>query len=372
LVSSAPIEKSSEKFSTLGFDISIGSSLEDREWDQFLNSSPLGQFQQSSMWALTKHAEGWRPIRAIIRKEGKILGGFQILCRQKKVGTIAYVSKGPVVSPETPDMSQAVVRVLLEVVKKRRILALIVQAPENSESVASQLDCAPFVRNLIVRINEATLRVDLSEGIDTTFEGFSASTRKKIRRAQRRGVLVREGSRDDVPTFFELMKQTCQRQGTQPNPHDVKGAMALFDAFASAGCIRLTFAECDGKTIAGLLSIPFGRSLTLWKKGSDSSDHSRHPNELLTMEAFDWGCKHGYEYADFGSLQKSIARALQAGTELTPEQMQTRDFFNIGFGGHPKLMPESRLFIPNRILRLFYSFISVTPLRRAGCIGIGG
>jgi peptidoglycan pentaglycine glycine transferase (the first glycine) len=364
--------ESSHEAAASGLDVAIGSSLEDREWDQFLKTSTLGQFQQSSMWAVTKHAEGWRPVRAIIRRDGRILGGFQILCRKKRIGKIGYVSKGPVVSPETPEVSRALVDLLLRVVKKEGILALIVQAPENSEQLALLLDGHPFVQNSIVSINEATLRIDLSSGFDAAFERFSASTRKKTRRAQRRGVVVREGTRAEVPAFFELMKQTCQRQGTQPNPQDVNGTLALFDAFASLNCVRLTFAECEGKAIAGLLSIPFGSCLTLWKKGSDSSDHSRHPNELLTMDAFEWGCKHGFQYADFGSLQISIAEALQAGTELTDEQMQTRDFFNIGFGGYPKMMPKSRLYIPNGLFRQIYSFVCATRFRSVLKVGIGG
>src|SRR5215831_9968162 len=65
----------------------------DAEWDGFLAASPLGHFQQCSLWALAKNAEGWKPLRMVLRKQGRLAGGFQILWRRTRLGPIGYIYK---------------------------------------------------------------------------------------------------------------------------------------------------------------------------------------------------------------------------------------------------------------------------------------
>src|ERR1017187_3150477 len=75
----------------------LSPELEDPYWDDFLKATPLGHFQQSSLWARAKDIEGWRPVRMILTLDGQIAGGFQILTAHTRFGLIGYVSKGPVV-----------------------------------------------------------------------------------------------------------------------------------------------------------------------------------------------------------------------------------------------------------------------------------
>src|SRR4051812_17228245 len=72
--------------------------LTDSAWDDFLQGTSLGHFQQSSLWARAKSGQGWRPIRIVLRLDGQIAGGFQILARRsRRFGSVGYIYKGPVV-----------------------------------------------------------------------------------------------------------------------------------------------------------------------------------------------------------------------------------------------------------------------------------
>ena len=68
-----------------GLQVHHSTALEDPAWDEFLESVPSGEYQQSSMWAQTKAAEGWQCSRTIVTNHlGAIVAGFQLLIRRKK------------------------------------------------------------------------------------------------------------------------------------------------------------------------------------------------------------------------------------------------------------------------------------------------
>ena len=70
-------------------------------WDEFLGSSPRGQFQQSTGWAQVKAREGWSAVREYLDPTAPRSGGFQLLWKKSRLGRVGYVSKGPVLPEET-------------------------------------------------------------------------------------------------------------------------------------------------------------------------------------------------------------------------------------------------------------------------------
>lgn len=332
----------------------ISEQAEDTCWDSFLQQTPLGQFQQSAIWAAVKNLEGWRPVRVVLTLDDEIAGGFQILRRSSWWGGIGYVKKGPVLLPNYPWLAEYATELLQKVVRKKRLRALVVQPPDLCEGMSAGLARSGFEPNVLTHAYEATWIVDLKDGIEALERRMNKWTRKKIKQAINRSVTIREGEREDVRTFFELMLSTCQRQGVAPSPRNERMLLALWDAARPAGCIRLTFAEYERKPLAGLVCIVFGQTAYLWKKGWSSSDGLRHPNELLTYEMLRWANSRGYQFADFCAVDFGIAVTMLRGQPLSPEQETSRDVFNIRFGGSPRLMPEARVYFPNPMIRLAY------------------
>ena len=93
--------------------------LEDSNWDDFLEATPLGHFQQSSLWARAKDIDGWRPLRTILTLDGQIAGGFQILTRHTRFGLIGYVSKGPVLIKEEDGLLDFMMELVVSAVNNR-------------------------------------------------------------------------------------------------------------------------------------------------------------------------------------------------------------------------------------------------------------
>ena len=61
----------------------VSERLDDPEWDAFLAATPGGTYQQqTSLWARTKTFVGFRARRIVARREGRVVGGMQILVRR--------------------------------------------------------------------------------------------------------------------------------------------------------------------------------------------------------------------------------------------------------------------------------------------------
>jgi hypothetical protein len=210
-------------------------------------------------------------------------------------------------------------------------------------------------------IINSTLIVELQGGIEALRRSMRRTTVSEIGQAERRGVRIREGDVRDLSLFFELMSGSCRRQGTRPNPSSEKVLREIWGRFSVSGSIRLNIAECEGEPVAGALCIAFGDRVTFWKKGWGSRHADRKPNSLVCYEALQWSCFNGYRYFDFASLDRSIACSILRGSPLSEAQRRGRDFFHLGFGGRPVLLPEARILIANRPLRAAYGWVVNNP-----------
>ncbi|MDR3566739.1 MAG: GNAT family N-acetyltransferase [Syntrophobacteraceae bacterium] len=324
---------------------------EDLCWDKFLQESPPGQYQQSTMWARAKEAGGWRPVRVVLTLGEQIVGGFQILRCKRWWGGIGYISKGPVVSAKHPEMADYAAELARDVSRRERLLALVVQPPDTCEQMAASLAAGGFSPGAPVDVSMADWYFDLRGGLEVLESQMSRQTRRKVRQAVRRGVAIREGGRQDMELFFHLMESTCRRQGVDPSPPDVSHLLALWDAAHPLGRLRLFFAEHDGRVLSGLLCIAFGKTFTMWKRGWSGMEGEGRPNELITFEALKWAVLNGYDFCDYPAFDERMAMAIQNGLPLSPEQERSRYCFITRFGGMARFAGEPRQFYPNPLVR---------------------
>jgi hypothetical protein len=337
---------------------------EDASWDEFLQESPFGQFQQSTIWARTKSIEGWKPLRLVLTSDGAIAGGFQLLWRSSWWGTIGYVSKGPVVLPGWTGIAEYASELLQDMARREGLRGVVVQPPDACPGLSTYLADAGFRLNALVGVADATWIIDLRDGFEAVTHRMQTEARRRVRQAADRCVMVRQGGKQDLQMFFDLMLCTCRRQKVSPNPGSVRQLFALWDAAQPSGCLRLFFADYGSKTLAGSLCIAFGKTFTLWKKGWTSTESQRHPNELLAYEVLKWACLNGYEFADFSAFDKRMAITLIRGEALTQEQARTRYMFLVKFGGSPRLLPPARLYLPNSWMRGLHRIVFQKRIRR--------
>jgi len=321
-------------------------------WDAFLESIPEGHFQQSSMWAEAKTIEGWEPILVTFERDGQIRGGFQILTKHTRFGRIGYVSKGPALADEHPDLQAQALKSLADTSRKHGLRALIVQAPDHTRLTPGQFRELGFLPNHLINVISATLVIDVGRSREEILAQMRRTTMLELKRAQKRGIKIREAGQNDLGTFFDLMVETCKRQETSPSPASVPAFQKLWEAFGDR--LRLTLAEFEGQPVAGTVCLCFGDRVTFWKKGWSGAHRDKHPNQMVMFEAIEWSQQHGYKRFDCAGMSRDTAESLVHGRRLSELQKTGRDFFLLGYGGAPVLLPESWVLIPNPLSRLVY------------------
>lgn len=328
---------------------------DDPVWDDFLRATPCGQFQQSSLWARFKKAEGWQHHREILTgPQGETLGGFQVLWRRKGPLRIGYISKGPAVSQETPGQAALFSAVITASARELGLSMLILQQPDESSEFLHAVPDSPWIRSNPMHVVDATYLVDVRPTPEAMRARMSASLRRNLRKARQQPSQVVVGGEEDLPVFFELMRATCERQGVKPNPPSLAALRELWRHFAPANAVRLTLLRCaDGTTPAGKLSIRFGNCLTVWKKGWDGTHNQVHPNELLEEESLEWAHGQGLASCDFCSFSRTVAEEILRNPDARLP-LSSRDEYHLRFGGQPKVLAPPLVLLPNPLLRMLY------------------
>lgn len=334
------------------------------DWDSFVDRHPHGQYQQATPWFVTKAREGWSAVWVSLRgSEGSALrAGAQILIKKTRFGPVGFLNKGPLVQ-SGEDAAEAICRAVGQAQDRLGLRAIIAQAADRDTVVSPALERAGFGRDTLLPIISATQVIDVSRPWEAIEKDFRRSTRKKIRQGKDRGVVITEGGAADVAQFFELMKSTCVRQETSPNPASVEATQALWQAFETPRRIRIHFAEHEGRRIAAGLCLLFGDRVTFWKKGWDQSNPLLQSNTILTCNAIQWAAEHGYKWLDFSAVSRDVAEAMIAKAELPADVEERRDFFNLGFGGEGWVLPPVLVRFRTRLERWAFRCAQRPPWR---------
>ena len=139
---------------------------------------------------------------------------------------------------------------------------------------------------------------DLTRPEDAMWAALESQARQNVRRAERGGVVVREGhGLDDLRSFHRMhahVRKSKYRLLAQPFGF----FESLHAAFAPDGRLVVMLAEADGVPIAGILFLIHGD--TLYYKFNASLELALRPNDLLAWSGMRMGRRLGLARLDFG------------------------------------------------------------------------
>ena len=338
---------------TNSYRIEISEVIRDDQWDSFLEKISEGSFEQMSGWAEAKWSAGWKPLRVVVLLEDRILGGSQILVKHLPFGfRVGYLPRGPVCENGRDDVLMLMLAALKKVCKDSHLSYLIVQ-PANGGLIEDSLIQSGFHRNSTLGIIRATAWIDLSSEEEEIFSKIDKSYRQNIHIAERRGVTVREGGKEDITRFFQLMLETCKRQEVSPNPSYEDFFHQLWGSFAPRAHARLFLAEYDGEVLSGIFAISINTVFKIWKIGWSGKHSDVKPNHLLHWEVMKLAKREGYRRLDFVGIDRKVAEMILDGRPFK-EVASGSAFFKLAFGGKVELLPDVYYFIYNPVLRFAY------------------
>ncbi|MEN6337657.1 MAG: GNAT family N-acetyltransferase [Phycisphaerales bacterium] len=349
---------------TTDYSFQLSEESRDPQWDRFVAETPGGHHVQTSLWGQVKAVLGWSAKRLVARQGDEIVAGAQVLCRQiPMVGGIGYVSAGPLLKYEEPALVESMFRELMHFSRNQRLQYVVVQPPTDSETIGGQLSSLGFTTSTVELLPTASLVTDLSPSVEDLLGQMRRQTRRNIAKGEESGITVREATREDLPLFCSLNAATCRRQNATQFCEDY--FIRMWDVFEPAGYIRIFVAEYAGEPVSALMVIPFRDTVIAKVLGWSGQHGERRPNETLFWSTIQWAKTHGYRWFDMEGINRAGAVEVLNGRPLPEPLLKAPDFFKYGFGGKPVLLPESREYIQNAVLRWGYQkFLSGEGNRR--------
>jgi len=291
--------------------------LTDREhfdseaWNSFVAASPTGHLLQSWQWGQLKAAFGWQAVCVGVEDRGCLVAGAQVLFRSLLPSfpylSIAYVPKGPIVDFGTQEISEALFSAIHRLARQKGAILLKIE-PELSHSPAlvRQLQACGFRPSQQTIQPRSTLHIDLRADANEILARMKSKTRYNVRLAGRKGVLVREGTADDLPIFYRLIELTGRRDGFAV--HSQGYYETAYRLFVPSGLARLFLATYGDRVIAGLMVFAFGQRAWYMYGASSDRERNRMPNHLLQWEAIRWAREQGCLTYDLWGIPDEVGK----------------------------------------------------------------
>lgn len=237
-----------------------------------LESLPAPNLLQSGFWAAFKGRFGWESRGFMIHCSGEDGHSLDVpllvLERPLAAGyRLAYIPHGPAPSSPLPgepcDCLEILSKALAPLLSPRTLFIRydVPWGTEGEDNFPRPL-CRPLRKAALDIQPPDTVVLDLRLSEDELLAGMKPKTRYNVRLAEKKGVRVREGGPGDIPLWYDLYRETAERDGI--SLHGREYYEALFDTAANypgpRPRLRLLLAEAEGRVLAGIVVAVFGKA----------------------------------------------------------------------------------------------------------------
>jgi len=282
-------------------------------WNYALRALPYAHVLQTWEWGEFKRTTtGWNPLRLAFKQGDAIVAMASVGIRSIGQLKVMYVSKGPALAYEDSVLTAQVLDYLQSLARKQFaiwlkidpdvILATGVPGEEDDQpdptgqAVLQTLQARGWrFSNDQVQFRN-TVNIDLTLDEETLLAQMGQNTRRKVRTAEKKEVMVRSGTEADLHILYDLYKTTGERDGFLIRPLEYYTHEWRY--LIQAGLAQPLIAEFEGKPIAHIILFHFGRKCWYFYGASANDERDRMPNYLLQWEAMRWAKAQGYAIYD--------------------------------------------------------------------------
>ena len=340
-------------------------------WDEAVARMPDGNVYQTSGWARGKGPRFEPRVVTLPDEGGGIRAGAQLLIRTFGPFTrAAYVPYGPLFSDIDTGCRRDrhhMIDLVEDTARAARCGVVLIQPSRRDHTTARVLESRGYRRAPVEVATTATLEVELGRPDEELLADMSKSRRRNVRRAERRGVVVDQGSRSDLAQLARLCRLSAERHGFLPMSLDY--LYRQWDALHPAGHLHLFLARLDDCVVAAGTAQAFGRwaefKLTGWDASAEAG--SAFVNEAVHWAMMSWVNQSGHQALDLGGLPRN--RAVQMRERGNDEVLRgTGSEFKLGWGGQVRIYPATYQKVQGPMGHLTYSL----PSRLLDDHGLGG
>jgi len=278
----------------------------EEKYKKFLLNNDRCNFQQSLEWGNVK--KDW--IKEVVLSEdenGNINGSLCIWIRKIPIfGNLMYSARGPVCDITNKDILKDIKEGTDFLAKKYKAFVIrmepdIEKSNKEYRKIAEELgykikdDSKDFKDEIQPRF---VFRLDIKgKTKDVLFAEFHQKTRYNIRLATKKGVVIKEGTKDDLKAFHDIMVETGKRD--EFIIRSLQYFENMYDELVPSGHMKLLMAYYENEPIAGIIPIMYGNKVWYLYGASSNRHRNLMPNYLLQWTMIQEAVDRGADMYDF-------------------------------------------------------------------------
>lgn len=275
-------------------------------WDEIILKLPEVHLLQTREWSEIKAPVGWSPLPYIWEnKNGKLVAACLILKRRIRImpvfleTSILYAPKGPLLDWNDKPLVEQVFNDLKNITKQEKSFFIKIDPdviygkglPGTKEEIEHDagINCMVQLKLLgwVFSISQIQYRnsiiIDLRQTNEQILESMKQKTRYNIHLAEKKGVVVREGSIKDSAMLYKMYAETSLRNGF--TIRERKYYERVWKILYKAGMLEFLIAYYNNIPIAGLILFHFGKRAYYFYGMSSVTHREMMPTYLLQWEA---------------------------------------------------------------------------------------
>ncbi len=274
------------------------------ELDEFVAGHINGGFTQCSSWRHVKNNWGYEAVVSRNDK-GEIVGAMSVLIQKiPLIGTtFLYAPRGPVCDLNDRAVLSDLKAGADALAKKHKAHSLKIDPDtlmEDQEfiNIMKEMGFVQFAgpdgfETIQARFNYRLYIKGRTE--EEVLADITQKCRYNIRVAQKKGVEIRVGTKEDLDDFIRIMQVTGERDGfiTRPKIYFER----MLDALGEN--VRLYMGYYEGKAISGAITTNFGGKCCYVYGASDNNHRNVMPNYLMQWEMIRWAVETNCFVYDF-------------------------------------------------------------------------
>lgn len=273
---------------------------------EFLQNNPKTNFMQSPEWARVK-TEWKNEFITVEDENGNIKGTMSILLRKVPFINrhIMYAPRGFVCDVHDKETLKELTIKAQEIAKKYKAFIFrldpdVLQSDEEFKKIITELGykTKKNIKNIgQVLQPKYVFRLNVKDKTEEELlQSFESKTRYNIKLAGRKGVTVRQGTREDLKVFYDIMKTTGSRDDFFIRP--LSYFQKIYDEMGEKHA-RIYIAEFEGEPIAATMPIYYGNKVWYLYGGSSNKHRNLMPNYLIQWEMIKWALEEKCDWYDF-------------------------------------------------------------------------
>mgnify|MGYP003305687851 CR=1 FL=1 len=276
-----------------------------KRYKEFLETHDRCNFQQSLEWGNVK--KSWKKEVILSEDEnGNIVGALCVWVRKIPLfGNLMYAARGPICDIHNEDVIKDLTEGAKALAKKYNAFVLrnepdILKTDEEYRKIIKKFgykikdDSKDFKDEIQPRF---VFRLNIKDKTeDEIFNEFHQKTRYNIRLAIKKGVEIKEGTKEDLKDFHKIMVETGERDNFIIR--SLEYFETMYDSLAPKH-MKLLMAYHEGKPIAGIIPIMYGKKTWYLYGASSNSHRNLMPNYLLQWTMIKEAIQNGCDMYDF-------------------------------------------------------------------------